>query len=457
MKNILIVGTGITGLECASFFTKQGDVCTVIDEKAATPTAKNTLASLGVKLLDNWQIDTVWLSSENFSFAIVSPGINPRKPLLTAIREAHIETYLDLDIAIDQGLEPLVGVTGSNGKSTTVTLIHEMLKASGIENELVGNIGRSYIELCGDKTKPYVAELSSYQLECVKHIRPHVGVWLNLSENHLERHGTMGDYLKAKTRLFANQTKDDYAILSVDNKYYEAMVAKCSATIIPFGIGNEARKKLDNYSLVLEDRIFLKIGHLQEEYHLRDWRLVGVHNQTNLAAAIAASRVVGATQVGISKVIKSFQGLEHRLELVTEIKGVKFINDSKATTVSATDSDVLATSQTYPNSQIILLLGGEAKIGSWQPVSDILASCNVSHVIGFGQDGEKIIKELREHGISTVVQTVKSVEDAIIASQELARTGDVVLFAPGCASFDSYKSFEERGKEFKRLVIRSSV
>jgi UDP-N-acetylmuramoylalanine--D-glutamate ligase len=413
-----------------------------------------------------------------------------------------------------------VAVTGTNGKTTTTSLIHAMLAASGREIYLAGNIGKPLVELLTpeqisapelrprkDPFFPMVAELSSYQLESSVGLSPHVGVWLNLSENHLERHKTMERYLDAKARLFAGQRlKGDFAVISASDSYAPQMKKRVrvgTSHTFPFArwTGGQASVTRDT---VTQDTVthgevphgeatHCEVTHCEvthgeathgtdtsrqaalphrgsfydaesgvitffyhgevEEYSVKRSPLLGAHNKMNIAAAIPAARICGATPEEVQRTIDTFQPIEHRLEFVRELGGVAYINDTKATTVGAAAAALDALYSELPERRIVLLLGGQAKHGSWEPLRERLErSCFAA--ICFGGDGAKILTELQSPAAleRCALSRTEALEEALSRATLLAQPGDIVLLSPGCASFDAYKNFEERGHHFKSLV-----
>jgi UDP-N-acetylmuramoylalanine--D-glutamate ligase len=314
----------------------------------------------------------------------------------------------------------MIAVTGTNGKSTTVTLIHEMLKASGKKVALGGNIGTPLMEIFEEKKKFewVVAEVSSYQLEtCPKPFRPKIAVLLNITEDHLDRYPSFEAYAKAKLRIFADQAPRDTLVYNGA----DPMVAR--------GVRGAKARKID----------------FQNETHPLDrMKLVGLHNQENMKAAIAAARAAGATEKGIRKTLETFEGLPHRTQLVREREGVRYYDDSKGTNVDAAVKSLAG----FNDGQVILIAGGRDKGGSYAPLRDVVRR-KTRFVLTIGESGQAIAGALK--GAVEVVP-VGTLDKAVRWAADRARSGEVVLLSPACSSFDQFLNYKERGDAFQRLV-----
>jgi len=439
-KGALICGQGLTGRAAFKLFSDLGVQSFRLDERPGQgiftpPFSKEVL-----------------LQFSEAAFVFVSPGVAPGGALTAPLWELGLRSLSEIDLLGEVLSDPLVAVTGTNGKSTTATLIHRMLLESGLSNELVGNIGTPFVDLVGAGDFPvkasarnFVAEVSSYQLEYCSEIRPKVAALLNLAENHLERHGSMERYLQEKLRITKFQTSCDFFVVSADDPLSARMVAETKAQLVPFGINARG----ENYSRIDGTRLELSLLGKSYTFDLKTTKLLGAHNLQNIAAATAASILAGATELGIIRAISSFNGLAHRLERVPNILERVILNDSKATTPHATYSDLLAVKAAFPAKKITLLLGGQAKQGSWDRVGQELYP-QVERLIGFGGDGESIIASIKAVEPRLESCYFRTLREATSAALE---AGDsLVLFAPGCASFDEFTGFEARGEAFKRYV-----
>jgi UDP-N-acetylmuramoylalanine--D-glutamate ligase len=301
--------------------------------------------------------------------------------------------------------------------------------------------------------------VSSFQLESAVEFAPHIAVWLNLAENHLERHGDMRGYLEAKSRIFTGQGAGDWAILNAGDAYFSSMLPFVRAGVVRFGIASAGGGEDGGSFYSPSGRLLfssLPVG--QETYSFERCRLLGRHNKLNIAAAVAAARLAGAKPPGCREVIESFAGIEHRLELVVEQGGVTYINDSKSTTVAATIAAVEAMDDEFPGRPFILLVGGQAKHGSWEPLQRLLpATCK--EVICFGADGRKILMHLTEGAVAPpgapAFSICAGVDEAVRQARARGKRGDIVLLSPGCASYDAYPNYTKRGEHFKELVVRA--
>lgn len=433
---VIVCGLGLTGKAAVELFKRSGvKVNAVLDDDQRK---SDFAASLGVRLLP--------LATEELrgsAFSLFSPGVNPAKELAQSVFNLGVPSISELDLLGHCVCEPLVGVTGTNGKSTTATLISQMLSA-----ELVGNIGTPFIQLIEDLYSPQtmrklVAEISSYQLEYASKVSPKVGVFLNLAENHLERHGTLECYFEEKLRLIEDASTT--AVLCAD----DPMLRRIQRRAIWFGRTCSGEGSA-SYS---KERIEVSLGNERFYFDLRESQLIGAHNRANLAAAAISALLCGATEREIQRVIEQFPGLEHRLELVPNAQGVIVINDSKATTPHATLSDLTAVRERYSDTPIHLMVGGQAKTGSWRELALALKP-SVCEVVGFGADGSSVIEKIEQSEGRLDTSSFPNLADALSAVLSRIKPGEILLFAPGCASFDEFSGFEERGREFKRLVLR---
>ncbi|HTK37674.1 MAG TPA: UDP-N-acetylmuramoyl-L-alanine--D-glutamate ligase, partial [Pyrinomonadaceae bacterium] len=336
-------------------------------------------------------------------------------------------------------------VCRANGKTTTTTLIGELLKKSGIETQVGGNIGTPLLSLTETATENSwtVVELSSFQLETIKNFRPNIGICLNVTPNHLDRYDSFTDYAAAKHRLFMKQTADDVAILNADDTITSAWASGLKANVVLFSVRQELDEGLflRGIELVCRANGKEKILTTRKDIFLR-----GLHNVENVLASLAAGLACGAAPESMRETIREFKGVEHRIELVEEIRGVKFYNDSKATSVDATLKALDAMSEN--DGKTVLILGGRGKNAPYAPLIDLIEK-KVRAVVLLGEDADNIESQLKGHA---EIIRADSIADAVERSFAAAKSGDVVLLAPACASFDMFKSFEERGTVFKDEV-----
>ena len=371
---------------------------------------------------------------------------------------------MELGVVLHGG--PSVVVTGSNGKSTTVSLIQRMMELSKIPSYLCGNVGVPVIsneELLGSKAlegEPsktvLVVEASSYQLEACNVLKPNVAVLLNVSENHLERHGTLERYAAAKARMFQFQDKDDLALFNLDDTVVRDISKSCKATVAYVSTREESElsKASPNFVAVSckEEKVVVHLKGVRREFSTKATKLLGKHNRFNIGVAAITAIRMGCPDGAIQKAIDTFQPLEHRVELLKSAGAVLLINDSKATTVAASVASFLTVREAYPERLVTLMIGGLSKAGSWDPLLKLVAQHkdHVTAVVCFGKDGPLLGSHCRANGIDHVIAA--DLKRATEAAKQIAKQSGLVLLAPGCASFDEFSDFEQRGTRFKEFA-----
>ncbi len=444
-KKTLVLGAGKSGISAAKFLAKRGGVVALYDKKpiAEWTEEARSLKSEKIGLLDG-QIPS-WLLDQ-IDLVVISPGIPTGTIPARYVERKDGEVIGEVELAYRFLKGRIVGITGSNGKTTTTTLIGELLKNAGIITQVGGNIGTPLIDLAEssrDETWT-VAELSSFQLETIKDFRPDVAVALNVTPNHLDRYDFFSDYAAAKHRLFMNQTPDDAAILNADDEITLSWAQNLKANVVLFSVKKELEEGLflRGRDLICRANGREKVLTTRDEIFLR-----GLHNVENALASLAAGLACGASPDSMRETVKNFKGVEHRIEFVAEIEGVKFYNDSKATSVDATQKALEALSE--DGGKINLILGGRGKNAPYQPLAELIGK-NVRKLVLIGEDAGNIESQLKN--FAEIIRA-DSMPDAVVKSFENAKSGDAVLLAPACASFDMFKSFEERGTEFKSRVL----
>lgn len=451
-RKTLVLGAGKSGIAAAKFLAARGATVALHDKKPLenwTEEARSLKENHNVGLLDgqipSWLLDQIEL-------VVISPGIPTNTVPARYVDRKDGEVIGEIELAYRFLKGRIVGITGSNGKTTTTTLIGELLKNAGIETQVGGNIGTPLINLTGTSTVNSwtVVELSSFQLETIKEFRPNVGICLNVTPNHLDRYNFFSDYAAAKHRLFMNQTGEDAAILNADDEITASWASGLKARAVFFSVKKELEEGLflRGRDLVCRAKGKEKILTTRDEIFLR-----GLHNVENVLASLAAGLVCGASPDSMKDTVKNFKGVEHRIEFVAEILGVKFYNDSKATSVDATLKALEALSE--DEGKTILILGGRGKNAPYSPLAGLIEK-SVRKLVLIGEDAENIESQLKNHA---EIVRADSMRNAVIKSFESAEKGDSVLLAPACASFDMFGSFEERGKEFKFQVqsLKSQV
>jgi len=442
-KRALVVGLGRSGCAAAFLLRRQGAIVTVTDIQppAAFGALLPGLLAEKIGLALGSQPVELFLAHD---LVIVSPGVPWELPQLAAARARGIPVVPEVEVAGWYMDAPIVGVTGSNGKTTTTTLLGKMLEASGFSTFVGGNIGVA-LSSAVESVKPgsiVVAELSSFQLEAIRDFRPHVAVLLNISSNHLDRHPTFEAYAQAKRQIFRNQRADDYAVLNSDDPWVRSLAPALVSRKIFFS----RLEQIPSGLFVSNGNIVYRTGHMQRVLlETKEVRLRGSFNLEDVLAAAAAACVLGADFDAVRKAVREFRGVEHRLEYVRDICGVEFYNNSKATSVDATAKSLEAFER-----GVHLIMGGKDKGAPYAPLRPLVKD-RVREVLLIGAAANRIAQEL-----SGAVELIHAgnLETAVPEAFQRARPGDVVLLAPACSSFDQFKDYEHRGRVFKELVAR---
>jgi UDP-N-acetylmuramoylalanine--D-glutamate ligase len=444
-RKILILGAGKSGVASAKFLAARGAKAVALHDKkpiAEWTEEARSLKNEKIGLIDG-QIPS-WLLDQ-IDLIVISPGIPTNSVPTRYVERKDGEVIGEVELAYRFLKGRTVGITGSNGKTTTATLIGELLKNAGIETQIGGNIGTPLVDLIETSTSETwtVCELSSFQLETIKDFRPNVAVALNVTPNHLDRYDLFSDYAAAKHRLFINQTAEDVAILNADDEITLSWANNLKANVVLFSV----KKELDEGLFLRARDLVCRANGREKVLTTRDGIFLrGLHNVENVLASFAAGLACGASPDSMRETVRNFKGVEHRIEFVLEVEGVKFYNDSKATSVDATLKALEALSES--GEKIVLILGGRGKNAPYVPLAQLIEK-SVRKLVLIGEDAANIENQLKNHA---EIVRAESMKDAVRKSFENAETGDAVLLAPACASFDMFKSFEERGKEFKSQV-----
>ncbi len=441
-RHILVFGLGSSGFAVSRFLTERGAVVTVTDmadEKKLAPFSAK-IREMGVRMeLGEHRIETV----EGSDMIILSPGVSHKiKPVRHAF-EKGIPVLGEIELAARFIQEPIIAITGTNGKTTTTQLTARMLEYSGFNVFTGGNIGTPLIEYAGLKEKAdrVVAEVSSFQLDTIEKFRPHISVLLNVTEDHLDRYEGFAEYAKSKARIFLNQTERDYAVLNGSDPFIRGMAGKIKARELFF---NQVEKN-EKGAVIDRERIILPecYGEGKEAIDLSRTALKGKHNHENIAAASLAALAAGGSIKGIQSALDDFKGLSHRLEYVTTIDNVRYFDDSKATNVDA----VLRALEAFSGG-VILIMGGRDKGGGYDILKEqITKKVRLLIVIG---EAKKIISDAIGRFTKTV--EAESIEEAVLFAHKRAIPEDSVLLSPACSSFDMFESYAQRGDAFCRAV-----
>ena len=437
-KRVAVVGMARSGIGAAKLVQRLGGSALISDVKPreALAQAASEFEGSGVEIEAGSHRR---LENEFFDLIVLSPGVVPPANLAALWERQEVPIWSELELASKVCETPWIGVTGSNGKTTTVHLIHEMLKVGGFDATLAGNVGSAWSSFLPTPVDlRFVVEVSSFQLEFSPSLHPHVAVLLNLYENHLDRHGTMEVYAELKSRLFRNQEQADFAIVNGDDTRVMALADDFHAQIIRFGMKPEYDFWTDGNTLQ-----YRKNGEHELLLQRNELPLIGKHNELNALAASAAAFSYGVKTETIREALRKAKAVEHRIEFVAEKRGVRYVNDSKSTNMVATQTAL----NSFSNS-VILLFGGRPKKESFAPLAQRFSN-PIKHMIVFGEATTKIKAELPAH---LPLEYADTLSEAVLQASGMAEEGDTVLLSPGCTSFDQFKDYEERGRVFKASV-----
>ncbi len=432
---VLVIGLARTGIAVTRLLTAGGARVRAVDRRAAGELGDAVAALGGSAELVLGTDDPAVL--DGVGMVVPSPGVPPDGALLRTAVARGIPVLGEIELASRLLPVPILAVTGTNGKSTTTSLLGAMVRASGRRTFVGGNLGTPFVSAVGGDAEVAVVEVSSFQLEWVDRFRPAVGVFLNLTDDHLDRYPDLDAYGRAKLRLFARQEPTDTAVLNGGDPWLRRNAGGLAARTLWFGAGEGVAIRAD------EAAIRLRLAGNEELYPLAKVTLVGAHNRENMMAAIAAARAFGVPAARVQEALEAFRGLEHRLELVRERDGVRWVNDSKGTNAGA----VIKSLESFPGN-VILLAGGIEKGGDYgvlrAPVQRF-----VKHALLFGAARDMLARTLAG---ATDVEVVDDLAAAVTRAAAIAQAGDVVLLSPGCASFDMFRDYADRGRRFKALV-----
>ena len=443
-RKVLVIGAARSGIASARFLTQRGAKVALNDRKplAEWPAEALALKTEGVGHVAGdvpaWLLDQIDL-------VVVSPGVPTKAIPIRYADRRGAEVIGEIELASRFLRGRIVAVTGTNGKTTTTTLIGKMLEDAGMNAQVGGNIGKALISMVESSRDDSwnVVEVSSFQLETIVDFHPTVAAVLNVTPNHMDRYETLMDYAAAKHRIFHNQTPSDVAILNADDEIVSSWADGLRAHVAPFSVVQELEEGLflRGRDLLSRTKDGDRVLATRDEMQLR-----GTHNVENVLAAMAAGLACGAPPESLRETVRHFRPVEHRLEEVAEINGVRFFNDSKATSVDAAMKALEAFADDA--GKIVLILGGRGKQAPYAPLVPLVRE-RVRQMILIGEDAPAIEKEL--HGAAPF-EHAKDMGDAVARAFAAANAGDVVLLAPACASFDMFESFEHRGKVFKDEV-----
>lgn len=443
-KTVLVAGTGISGIGAAGLLMKT-DADLILYDGNTELTVEGIQAKLpekkDIKIIIGELTDEI---IRTLDIAVLSPGIPTDVDFVNRMRNAGVLIWGELELADQFAKGTVLAITGTNGKTTTTTLVGEILKNYYSEVHVVGNIGTSYASAALDTTDNgyVVAETSSFQLETVDEFHPKVSAILNLTPDHLNRHHTMEGYVNAKKNIMKNQTAEDFVILNYDDPLTRAI----GETAVPQVIYFSSTQVLENGYYFHDRKIYYaRDGDLEVICSASGLKILGLHNMENIMAAVAMARCVGVPMEKIRETITTFMGVEHRIEYVTEKQGVSYYNDSKGTNPDAAIKAVQA--MVRPT---LLIGGGYDKQSTYDEWIEAFGG-KVRYLVLLGETANKIAECARRHGFENIIMT-ESLEEAVKVCSQKAERGDAVLLSPACASWDMFKSYEERGRMFKEFV-----
>jgi UDP-N-acetylmuramoylalanine--D-glutamate ligase len=431
-KNIAVLGAGLSGTAAALLLKSEGANVTVLDSAEETKLLKSTIDNLrgqGVRVIAGPAADS---DSSKCDLVVLSPGIDPDSALARNFSSRKIDIIGELELGWQSIDVPVIAITGTNGKTTTTELLAQMLNACGQKSIACGNIGKPLSEVAREKNKFDVltVEVSSFQLETIKTFRPSIALWLNFAPDHLDRYPSVAEYRAAKLRIFENQTEDDVAIVNAAEMWPKIRPRKITFSAYT----NRADFRLSEGAIVYENKPVLRMG---------DTKLRGSHNIENLMATLAAGMARGLSFEKMVPPLSVYEPRPHRCEFVRQINGVDYINDSKATNLDAVEKALAAQSK-----PVVLIAGGKDKGFNFEPLRALVKE-KVRSTILIGEMAERIARDWKDVASAEIAA---SLADAVARAHRTAKPGEVVLFSPGTSSFDMFKSYADRGDQFRALV-----
>lgn len=432
-KKVLVLGLARSGESAARLLDKLGAIVTVNDGKPfeENPTAQSLLED-GIRVICGSH--PLELLDEDFALLVKNPGIRYDNPMVEKAQQKGMPVWTEVELAYLISDAPIIGITGSNGKTTTTTMIADVLNAGGKSAKLCGNIGypASSVAQEASSTDLLVMELSSFQLMGIKDFRPHIAVLTNLMPTHIDYHGTVEDYIEAKWNIQKQMTAEDFVVLNVNQEEAKELASRTQATVVPFSTREKVDGAyLDGETLYFKDQAVMQVSEIG---------VPGSHNVENALATIATAKLSGVANEVIKGALSSFGGVKHRLQFVGQINGISFYNDSKSTNILATQKALSG----FDNSKVVLIAGG---LDRGNEFDDLVADLQgLKKMVLLGQSAERLKRAAHQAGVSFV--DASDIVDATHKAYELAEAGDVVLLSPANASWDMYANFEVRGDLF---------
>ena len=439
---LVILGAGESGLGAALLGKKEGYNVFVSDASIIKPVYKQALFTNGIDFEEGQHSREKILNADE---VMKSPGIPEKNEMVKLIRAKEIPVISEIELAYRfKGMSKIIAITGSNGKSTTTALTYHICQTAGLDVAMVGNIGISFAkQVALDPKDLYVVEVSSFQLDDIKDFHADIAVLLNITEDHLDRYNyQFENYINSKFNIINNQTNHDYFIYCLDDEVIMQKLPLLSihTNPLPFSMKQEVKKG----GYIKGDQMMLRIQEERVSMSIYDFALKGKHNNYNTMAAGIAAATLGIRKEKIREAVKNFHGLEHRMEFIAMVRGVEFVNDSKATNVNSTWFALESM-----NKPTVLVLGGTDKGNDYSLIAELVKD-KVKAIVCLGSDNKKILEAFKD--LVPVIVETDSAKKAVNASFKLSAKGDVVLLSPACASFDLFKNYEDRGKQFKEAV-----
>ena len=437
-QTFLVLGLSKSGCAATEFLLSKGAETYIYDDVNSPRVEENfqTLIGKGAKRV---QKESLAQTAEGCDALVLSPGIPIDHPLAVSFKRKGKAVLGETELAARNMRCPVIAVTGTNGKTTTVSLIEQTLREGGYKAHACGNIGTPLIEFSSlDDTEVAVAEISSFQLETLNSLCPHISVVLNITEDHLNRHYTMENYTFLKAKLLKNSSEAEFAVLNYDDREVRAFAEKTKARVLWFSVRERVHGAYyENGNLYFGEEKILSAGELFAS---------GLHNVQNALATIAVAKIMRVKTPQIAKILREFRGIKHRLEKICEVEGVTYVDDSKGTNVDATVHAIQAV-----KAEKILLLGGKNKGYDYTKLFEIIKTTNVAHAVLYGENRYELLKCARKQGFENLT-VCQSFSLAVSIAVMTAQSGQTVLLSPASASFDEFASYEERGDAFAEIV-----
>ena len=441
MKRLVILGGGESGVGAAILGKQKGYEVFVSDSGSIAKKYKKVLLHHEINFEEHQHSEPIVLNAD---LVVKSPGIPDNVPIVRDLTAKKVSVISEIEFASYYTNATIIGITGSNGKTTTSLITNHLLKAANLNVGIAGNIGRSFAQQVSEQNfDSYVIELSSFQLDGIIHFRPHIAMITNISPDHLDRYANdFNKYVASKFRITKNQTKDDFLIYDADDVTINKWIKnhKIKAQLIPFSI----QKEVNNGAFLKEDTIVIKLNKEEFSMSISNLKLQGKHNVKNTMAGALATQLLNVRSQSIKDSLANFEGAEHRLENVQKVNGVQFINDSKATNVNATFYALECMEQST-----VWIVGGVDKGNDYEDLLPLVRE-KVKAIVCLGEDNEKL-KAIFYNVVDMMIETAGA-EEAVKVAYKLSQPGDTVLLSPACASFDLFENYEDRGRQFKSAV-----